>query len=870
MADDEKSGDIASSDMMPVEQGCQSPPSKRRCRSDEDSPSGSLSSASLASQPVGTSAPDHVDTSPGRKDPHTPIHSSRSGLPSFTPARTSMSSGRRSSLDTSEELANKSDEGTDALVCVAGGDDAAENDVIEAGTTCAANAIQSTAASASASSLLQSTDFATDVPLEKTIASSASSAACQRALIRRLSESDIKSGKLAYLTDLKRILYAHPDPHIQHDFGQNLAFFAAGRSTALSAEGSSRSILELLVAKYGVNATAVDVRGQTSLFFAARQGDTESCAYLISLHCDPDHRDANEQSPLFYSASNGRTDCSDFLINAKAALDVDDSRGQTPLFWASKSSEAGVVELLLHRKANVHHVDVKQQTALFYAETPFIAQTLLTAKCDANHCNARGQTAIHHAATTKSVSHIEMLAAHGADLGIADSMGWTCLFHAAKTNRVEVCKLLLKLGVDLLHTDLLGQTARLVATAHQKHQAASALATAERSQHTAQPSPRSLTRRSCNDKGPGITDARPSPSAAELSSPPYLLHSSRSSGDPSPKLTLRRARPASMSAEPRVHAAQLYKAVREGSLVEVQGSVERGVNPASVVVAMGQNLMFLAAIRQHEAYEVCSLLAEKQVDPTLEDARLRQTPLYFAVRGHEQAGGLECARFLLGRQCDPNHTDLNKQTPLFYAASRSDSGCAELLLAARASVNVTDVHGQTPLFYAVQATTTVSSLRVLLTSRAEVTTHDDSGQSPLFYAQSADAVELLLQHRADACDRDPDGRTPLFAAAAAAADGVMRALVKAGSDIHATDSRGETCLFYAARMPDLRSSMRLCQIIVQEFGADASHRSHRQASALDVSPHHGPDGSAFRQFFAGLPTSAGSGHSSGDEMAARP
>eukprot|EP00747_Dinoflagellata_sp_TGD_P125391 gnl/TRDRNA2_/TRDRNA2_174158_c0_seq13.p1 gnl/TRDRNA2_/TRDRNA2_174158_c0~~gnl/TRDRNA2_/TRDRNA2_174158_c0_seq13.p1 ORF type:complete len:838 (-),score=96.24 gnl/TRDRNA2_/TRDRNA2_174158_c0_seq13:264-2696(-) len=804
MADDEKSGDIASSDMMPVEQGCQSPPSKRRCRSDEDSPSGSLSSASLASQPVGTSAPDHVDTSPGRKDPHTPIHSSRSGLPSFTPARTSMSSGRRSSLDTSEELANKSDEGTDALVSMqrsmAGIDDAVENEVLEAPVTFAASAVQSTAASAHASSLLPSTDFATDVQLEGTTAPPplSSADAAQSALARwssELAEITIKNGNLS---DLRRILDSRADPHIQDDVGQNLAFFAAARPLDMSAEGSPRVFLELLVVNYGVNATAVDVRGQTSLFFAARQGDTESCAYLISLHCDPDHRDANEQSPLFYSASNGRTDCSDFLINAKAALDVDDSRGQTPLFWASKSSEAGVVELLLHRKANVHHVDVKQQTALFYAETPFIAQTLLTAKCDANHPNIHQQTAIHLAASTKSLSHVDVLHTHGADLGIGDGKGWTCLFYAAFTDHVEICKLLLKLAADVHHLDRFGRTARAVATAHQKRNAAAALALAERRQRTVRQSPRSARRRNSNDEDPGSAHARPSPTA-ESFSPPHLLCSSRSSGDPSPKLTLRRARPASMSAEPRVHAAQLYKAVREGSLVEVQGSVERGVNPASVVVAMGQNLMFLAAIRQHEAYEVCSLLAEKQVDPTLEDARLRQTPLYFAVRGHEQAGGLECARFLLGRQCDPNHTDLNKQTPLFYAASRSDSGCAELLLAARASVNMTDAQGQTPLFYAVQATTAVSSLRVLLASRAEVATRDISGQSPLFYAQSAAAVELLLQHRADACDVDAAGRTALVKASQAGVEEVMHALIKAGGDIHATDSKGKTCLFYATR-----------------------------------------------------------------------
>eukprot|EP00747_Dinoflagellata_sp_TGD_P125408 gnl/TRDRNA2_/TRDRNA2_174158_c0_seq29.p1 gnl/TRDRNA2_/TRDRNA2_174158_c0~~gnl/TRDRNA2_/TRDRNA2_174158_c0_seq29.p1 ORF type:complete len:753 (-),score=94.29 gnl/TRDRNA2_/TRDRNA2_174158_c0_seq29:38-2248(-) len=736
---------------------------------------------------------------------------------------------------------------------MAGIDDAVENEVLEAPVTFAASAVQSTAASAHASSLLPSTDFATDVQLEGTTAPPplSSADAAQSALARwssELAEITIKNGNLS---DLRRILDSRADPHIQDDVGQNLAFFAAARPLDMSAEGSPRVFLELLVVNYGVNATAVDAAGQTPLFFAASEGDTKSCEYLISLRCDPDHRDEDDHSPLFYSAMNGRSDCAACLIKAKATLNSVDVRGQSPLFWASSSSDGlpGMVEVLLGHKANVHHVDATKQTALFYAETPFIAQTLLTAKCDANHCNARGQTAIHHAATTKSVSHIEMLAAHGADLGIADSMGWTCLFHAAETNRVEVCKLLLKLRADLLHLDSRGRTAITIATtAELQHTLREALA-------------------AYIDAAPGCTDARPYSLRSSRSSGGS---SSRSSGGSSSKLVPRRFLSDPMFAERSGHAAQLYKAVQEGSLAEVKAIVESGVNPASVMVAMGQNLMFVAAIRQHEAHEICLLLAEQQVDPTLEDTQLRQTPLYFAVRGHEQGGGLECAKLLLERKCSPDHTDINKQTPLFYAASRSNADCVGLLLAYRASVNVTDVHGQTPLFYAVQATTTVSSLRVLLTSRAEVTTHDDSGQSPLFYAQSADAVELLLQHRADACDRDPDGRTPLFAAAAAAADGVMRALVKAGSDIHATDSRGETCLFYAARMPDLRSSMRLCQIIVQEFGADASHRSHRQASALDVSPHHGPDGSAFRQFFAGLPTSAGSGHSSGDEMAARP
>eukprot|EP00747_Dinoflagellata_sp_TGD_P125399 gnl/TRDRNA2_/TRDRNA2_174158_c0_seq20.p1 gnl/TRDRNA2_/TRDRNA2_174158_c0~~gnl/TRDRNA2_/TRDRNA2_174158_c0_seq20.p1 ORF type:complete len:688 (-),score=85.09 gnl/TRDRNA2_/TRDRNA2_174158_c0_seq20:264-2279(-) len=665
---------------------------------------------------------------------------------------------------------------------MAGIDDAVENEVLEAPVTFAASAVQSTAASAHASSLLPSTDFATDVQLEGTTAPPplSSADAAQSALARwssELAEITIKNGNLS---DLRRILDSRADPHIQDDVGQNLAFFAAARPLDMSAEGSPRVFLELLVVNYGVNATAVDAAGQTPLFFAASEGDTKSCEYLISLRCDPDHRDEDDHSPLFYSAMNGRSDCAACLIKAKATLNSVDVRGQSPLFWASSSSDGlpGMVEVLLGHKANVHHVDATKQTALFYAETPFIAQTLLTAKCDANHCNARGQTAIHHAATTKSVSHIEMLAAHGADLGIADSMGWTCLFHAAETNRVEVCKLLLKLRADLLHLDSRGRTAITIATtAELQHTLREALA-------------------AYIDAAPGCTDARPYSLRSSRSSGGS---SSRSSGGSSSKLVPRRFLSDPMFAERSGHAAQLYKAVSERSVAEVQAILESGVNPKSVSVAKGRNLMFVAAIRQHEACAVCSLLAKHQIDPTKEDAQRRQTPLYFAVRAHEQAGGLECARFLLGRQCDPNHTDINGQTPLFYAASRSDSDCVELLLAARASVNMTDAQGQTPLFYAVQATTAVSSLRVLLASRAEVATRDISGQSPLFYAQSAAAVELLLQHRADACDVDAAGRTALVKASQAGVEEVMHALIKAGGDIHATDSKGKTCLFYATR-----------------------------------------------------------------------
>ena len=60
----------------------------------------------------------------------------------------------------------------------------------------------------------------------------------------------------------------------------------------------------------------------------------------------------------------------------------------------------------------------------------------------------------------------------------------------------------------------------------------------------------------------------------------------------------------------------------------------------------GENLVFYAAARSRStggAKEMCKLLVEWRLDPTVTDRRFQQTPLFFAVRDAEHAGGLDCA-----------------------------------------------------------------------------------------------------------------------------------------------------------------------------------------------------------------------------------
>eukprot|EP00811_Abedinium_folium_P000668 NODE_10611_length_1340_cov_2.809563.p1 GENE.NODE_10611_length_1340_cov_2.809563~~NODE_10611_length_1340_cov_2.809563.p1 ORF type:complete len:350 (-),score=111.38 NODE_10611_length_1340_cov_2.809563:289-1251(-) len=240
-----------------------------------------------------------------------------------------------------------------------------------------------------------------------------------------------------------------------------------------------------------------------------------------------------------------------------------------------------------------------------------------------------------------------------------------------------------------------------------------------------------------------------------------------------------------------------------------------------------QNLVFVAASRVHSAAEVCALLVNRHADPTAVDSLLVQTPLFFAVRNSPQAGGPECARYLLLQCCEANHCDAHGQTPLFYAAQRADHECAEAMTAAGADVSLADARGQTAAFYAARAGA-VACLRVLLAAGYSVSFEDAGGQTALFHASSPAIVELLVNEKCDANHQDAQGQTALFSAARAGADEVLRALVVHGGDVHAVDHLGETCLFQAVQA---RDAARVCRALIEEFGADATHANGKGMAA---------------------------------------
>lgn len=98
----------------------------------------------------------------------------------------------------------------------------------------------------------------------------------------------------------------------------------------------SRHLVDLLLDRCGVSATAEDERGQTALHYLV-QGDSIECVeVLLQRGCVLDHADRLMlHTPLFYAARYGSACMLKRLGQLKANANLRDSNGQTPLFWTT-------------------------------------------------------------------------------------------------------------------------------------------------------------------------------------------------------------------------------------------------------------------------------------------------------------------------------------------------------------------------------------------------------------------------------------------------------------------------------------------------------------------------------------------------------
>jgi ankyrin repeat protein len=223
------------------------------------------------------------------------------------------------------------------------------------------------------------------------------------------------------------------------------------------------------------------------------------------------------------------------------------------------------------------------------------------------------------------------------------------------------------------------------------------------------------------------------------------------------------------------------------------------------------------------------------------------TALLYAAR----QGCLECVKLLVAAHADPNLPDPEGVTPLIMAVTNFHFDVGAFLITKKANVNSWDWWGRTPLWAAVDLntiphggrpdrpsldnTTSVKMIEILLDAGANPNVQLKlfppyravgpdrgadlmltMGTTPLLRAaKAADvaAIRLLLEHGANPNLPNIQGVTPVMAAAGLGSNEIdtrgrfktqpdqvasIDLLVKAGADINAHDSRGQTALHGAA------------------------------------------------------------------------
>ncbi|KAI8608019.1 26S proteasome non-ATPase regulatory subunit 10-like protein [Chytriomyces sp. MP71] len=127
-------------------------------------------------------------------------------------------------------------------------------------------------------------------------------------------------------------------------------------------------------------------------------------------------------------------------------------------------------------------------------------------------------------------------------------------------------------------------------------------------------------------------------------------------------------------------------------------------------------------------------------------------------------GSAPFADFLLQREADVNLANENKQTPLFYAASKGWLNICELLISRGARINVRDHLRQTPLHRAC-AKGNLACVKLLLAQPNIQLDHEDrDGNTALHIAVEngyGEVAVLLVEGGADVESQNGEKKRPL-------------------------------------------------------------------------------------------------------------
>ncbi|KAK3200678.1 hypothetical protein Dsin_024093 [Dipteronia sinensis] len=220
----------------------------------------------------------------------------------------------------------------------------------------------------------------------------------------------------------------------------------------------------------GLASTVADIKDANkrgALHFAAREGKTEVCKYLLEeLKLDVDTKDEDGETPILHAARQGHTETAKYLFEHGANPAIASNLGATALHH---SAGIGNIELLTYLLSKGVEVDSESDsgTPLIWAAghgQPEAVKVLMEHNANPDSETEDNITPLLSAVAAGSLACLDLLVQAGAKVNITAG-GATPLHIAADIGSVEIIKCLLKAGADPNITDEDGQKPILVAAA---------------------------------------------------------------------------------------------------------------------------------------------------------------------------------------------------------------------------------------------------------------------------------------------------------------------------------------------------------------------------------------------------------------------
>ncbi|KAJ4719683.1 Ankyrin repeat family protein [Melia azedarach] len=203
----------------------------------------------------------------------------------------------------------------------------------------------------------------------------------------------------------------------------------------------------------GLSKTVADVKDANkrgALHFAAREGKTDVCKYLLEeLKLEVDTQDEDGETPLIHAARQGHTETAKYLFESGANPAIASNLGATALHHAAGT---GNIELLKYLLSKGVEVDSESDagTPLIWAAghaQPEAVKVLLEHHANPNAETEDNITPLLSAVAAGSLACLDLLVQAGANVNIIAG-GATPLHIAADIGNIQIINCLLKAGAD--------------------------------------------------------------------------------------------------------------------------------------------------------------------------------------------------------------------------------------------------------------------------------------------------------------------------------------------------------------------------------------------------------------------------------------